>query len=58
MAAGEAMPTVKVVDPHKPEDYLIMAEADYDPAKHILWDERDKGKKKSAVDEKEPAHKK
>jgi len=34
--------TVKVVHESDPDDYMIIAADDYDPARHVLWSERPK----------------
>lgn len=37
------LPTVRIVNPSNPDDYVIINESDYDPDTHELWEERDEG---------------
>jgi len=33
------MSKIKIVDPKKPHDYLVISERDFDPAVHRVWTE-------------------
>lgn len=37
------IPTVRIVNPSSPDEFIIVNEDDYDPAEHTLWGEGDDG---------------
>lgn len=37
------VPTVRVVNPSNPDEFIILNESDYDPDEYTLWEERDAG---------------
>lgn len=34
------VPTVRVVNPSSPDEFLVINESDYDAAEHTLWEDR------------------
>ncbi|HEX7048650.1 MAG TPA: hypothetical protein VF188_00440 [Longimicrobiales bacterium] len=48
------IPTVKIVDPSKPDDYVIINEADFDPAVHRRWGEQESQPEALGKDETAP----
>ena len=43
---SETTETVKIVNPDKPDEYLIIDKADYNAEEDTLWEEKDAGKPK------------
>lgn len=37
------LPTVRIVNPSSPDEFIVINEADYDPDAHELWDEDEAG---------------
>jgi len=35
------LPTVEIVNPSNPDDYIVINESDYDPDAHELWEKAD-----------------
>lgn len=44
------VPTVRVVNPSNPDEFIIINEADFDPDEYTLWEERDAGDEESTED--------
>ena len=56
-----ALPTIQIVHPKRPEEFAIINASDFDPARHVRWEDRgrpaplESGAMPSAADESMPA---